>query len=163
MSLDLEDRPRRGRPPARNEILRSGQLGGVAPEELAERFGTPLYVYDLDVIERQVEALQAVLPPVAELAYAVKANPALAVVEHLGRLGLGADIASGGELATVLRAGIGAGRIVMTGPGKRDEELAAAVATGIRAVTVESPGSWHDSKPSRPGWDGSNRYCSALR
>ncbi len=140
MSLDVEDRPRRGRPPQRNEILRSGQLGGVAPEELAERFGTPLYVYDLDVIERQVVALQAVLPPGAELAYAVKANPALAVVEHLGRLGLGADIASGGELATVRRAGIGADRIVMTGPGKRDEELTAAVAMGIRAVTVESPG-----------------------
>ncbi|MBA3235854.1 MAG: alanine racemase, partial [Chloroflexi bacterium] len=140
MSLDVEDRPRRGRPPQRNEILRSGQFGGIAPEELAEQFGTPLYVYDLDVIERQVVALQTVLPSVAELAYAVKANPALAVVEHLGRLGLGADIASGGELATVRRAGIGADRIVMTGPGKRDDELAAAVAMGIRAVTVESPG-----------------------
>ena len=46
--------PRRGRPPARNEILRAGRLGGLAPEELASRFGTPLYVYDLDVIERQV-------------------------------------------------------------------------------------------------------------
>ncbi len=140
MSLDLAERPRRGRPPARNEILRSGQLGGIAPEELAERFGTPLYIYDLDVIERQVAALRAVLPPVVELAYAVKANPALAVVAHLGRLGLGADIASGGELTTVQRAGIAADRIVMTGPGKRDEELAAAVVTGIRAVTVESPG-----------------------
>ncbi len=70
----------------------------------------------------------------------MKANPALAIVAHLGRLGLGADVASGGELATALRAGIGPDRIVMTGPGKRDEELAAAVAAGIRAITVESPG-----------------------
>jgi len=132
--------PRRGRPPARNEILRAGRLGGLAPEELATRFGTPLYVYDLDVIDRQVESLRAVLPAVVDLAYAVKANPALAVVAHLGRLGLGADVASGGELATAIRAGIDPGRIVMTGPGKRDEELAAAVAAGIRAVTVESPG-----------------------
>ena len=132
--------PRRGRPPARNEILRAGRLGGLAPEELATRFGTPLYVYDLDVIDRQVESLRAVLPAVADLAYAVKANPALAVVAHLGRLGLGADVASGGELATAIRAGIDPVRIVMTGPGKRDEELAAAVAAGIRAVTVESPG-----------------------
>ena len=59
---------------------------------------------------------------------------------HLGRLGLGADVASGGELETARRAGIAADRIVMTGPGKRDDELAAAVAAGIRAITVESPG-----------------------
>lgn len=140
MSLELVDRPRRGRPPARNEILRGGLLGGLAPSELAERFGTPFYVYDLDVIERQVRALQHVLPSVVDLAYAVKANPALAVVEHLGRLGLGADVASRGELETVVRAGIEPARIVMTGPGKRDDELAAAVAAGVRAVTVESPG-----------------------
>ena len=106
MSLEIAPGPRRGRPTNRNEILRAGRLGGLAPHVLAERFGTPLYVYDLDVIERQVAALQAVLPPVVELAYAVKANPALAVVEHLGRLGLGADVASGGELATARRAGI---------------------------------------------------------
>ena len=140
MSLDLATRPRRGRPPARNEILRSGRLAGIEPDELAEQFGTPLYVYDLDVIERQVRALEAVLPNEVELAYAVKANPALAVVAHVGRLGLGADVASGGELATARRAGIAADRIVMTGPGKRDDELRGAVAAGIRAVTVESPG-----------------------
>ncbi|MEO8570852.1 MAG: alanine racemase [Chloroflexota bacterium] len=140
MSLELLSRPRRGRPPARNEILKSGRLAGLVPEDLAARFGTPFYVYDFDVIERQVATLQAVLPPVVELAYAVKANPALAVVSHLGRLGLGADIASGGELATARRAGIAPDRIVMTGPGKRDAELEAVVAAGIRAVTVESPG-----------------------
>lgn len=138
--LDRADRPRRGRPPARNEILRSGRLAGLDPRELAERFGTPLYVYDLDVIDRQVGALRAALPERVELAYAVKANPSLAIVTHLGGLGLGADVASGGELATALRAGIGPERIVMTGPGKRDEELEAAVRTGIRAVTVESVG-----------------------
>ncbi len=137
---DPTDHPRRGRPPARNEILRAGRFGGLAPEELAERFGTPFYVYDFDVIERQVAALRNALPSVVEVAYAVKANPALAVVAHLGRLGLGADVASGGELETVRRAGIGPERVVMTGPGKRDDELRAAVAAGIRAVTVESPG-----------------------
>lgn len=140
MSVALEDRPRRGRPPARNEILRAGRLGGMSPTDLAERFGTPLYVYDLGVVDGQVAALRAVLPPVVELAYAVKANPALAVVAHLRRLGLGADVASGGELEAVTRAGFSADRVVMTGPGKRDDELRAAVAAGIRAITVESPG-----------------------
>jgi diaminopimelate decarboxylase len=139
MTVEIGERPRRGRPPLRNEILRSGHLGGVAPEALAERFGTPQYVYDFDVIERQANALRAVLPPAVEIAYAVKANPSLAVVSHLGRLGLGADVASGGELALATRAGIAAERIVMTGPGKRDDELRGAVAAGIRAVTVESP------------------------
>ncbi|HEX6868833.1 MAG TPA: alanine racemase [Candidatus Limnocylindrales bacterium] len=132
--------PRRGRPPARNEVLRAGRLAGLDPADLATRFGTPLYVYDLDVVERQLAALTEALPAEVELAYAVKANPALAVVTQLGRLGMGADVASGGELATVLRAGIDAGRVVMTGPGKRDDELRAAVAAGVRAVTVESPG-----------------------
>ena len=122
------------------EILRSGRLAGLTVEDLADRYGTPLFVYDLGVIDRQVDALLAVLPDRAELAYAVKANPALAIVAHMGRLGLGADIASGGELATALRAGISADRIVMTGPGKREEELTAAVSAGVRAVTVESIG-----------------------
>jgi diaminopimelate decarboxylase len=139
VSIQIEARPRRGRPPGRNEIARAGRLAGIAPYELAERFGTPLYVYDLDVIDRQAAALAAVLPERVELAYAVKANPALAVVSHIRRLGLGADVASTGELALVQRAGMTPGRIVMTGPGKRDDELEAAVTAGVRAITVESP------------------------
>ena len=107
---------------------------------IAARFGTPCYVYDLDVVDRQVDALRAVLPPVTDIAYAVKANPALAIVAHLGARGTRRGRGVG------RRAGDGPprrdrpGRIVMTGPGKRDEELRAAVAAGIRAVTVESPG-----------------------
>jgi diaminopimelate decarboxylase len=131
---------RRGRPPARNEILRDGRLAGIAPSDLAERFGTPAFVYDLDAAGRQVDALRVVLPARADLAYAVKANPNLAVLRHLAAMGLGADVASGGELRHVLRAGFDPGRVVMTGPGKRDEELAAAVEAGVRAVTVESVG-----------------------
>lgn len=139
MSVDVADRVPRGRPTVRNEILRAGRLGGLSADTLAAEHGTPFYAYDLDVVTRQAEALRAVLPPVVDVAYAVKANPALAVVAHLGRLGLGADVASAGELQLVRRAGIAPDRIVMTGPGKRDDELEAAVALGIRAVTVESP------------------------
>jgi diaminopimelate decarboxylase len=61
-------------------------------------------------------------------------------VAHLAALGVGADVASGGELDLVRRAGIAATDVVFTGPGKRDDELAAAVDAGLRAVTVESPG-----------------------
>ncbi len=131
---------RRTRPPRRNGILRGGPLGGLDPSELADRFGTPFYVYDLDVVTGQVNALRAVLPARVELAYAVKANPSLGVIAHLGALGLGADVASAGELEAVARAGIDADAIVMTGPGKRETELAEAVEARIRAVTVESPG-----------------------
>ena len=77
-------------------------LAGVDPEDLAERYGTPLYVYDLDVVDRQGTALRSILPASFEVAYAVKANPALAVVAHLGSIGLGIDVASGGARATAL-------------------------------------------------------------
>lgn len=140
------DGPRRGRPRARNEILRSGRLAGLdgpSLERLAAEVETPFYLYDLEIIDRQVAALRAILPPRFELAYAVKANPTLAIVAHLAGEDpaghrLGADIASGGELAAALAAGVPAERIVFTGPGKRDDELVLAVASGLRAVTAES-------------------------
>lgn len=125
---------------ARNEIVASGRLGGHRPEELADRFGTPFFVYDLDVVTRQVEALRAAVPEGFRVAFALKANPSLGVVAHLARLGLGGDVASAGELATALRAGMDPGRIVFTGPGKTDAELRGAVQANVGLVTVESPG-----------------------
>ncbi|HEU0243019.1 MAG TPA: hypothetical protein VFQ75_03885, partial [Candidatus Limnocylindrales bacterium] len=119
-------------------IHHAGLLGGVDPEALAARFGTPFYAYDLDVVAGQVASLREVLPPSFDLAYAAKANPLLAVLRHLASLGVGVDVASGGELRHVLRAGFDPGRVVFTGPGKRDEELDAAVGAGVGVVTVES-------------------------
>ena len=118
----------------------AGLVAGFDPEGLAATFGTPLYVYDLDIVERQVAALRDALPGAFDLAYAVKANPSLGVVANLASLGLGADVASAGELALAIRAGIDPTRIVFTGPGKRDDELEAAVVAGVRAVTIESIG-----------------------
>jgi diaminopimelate decarboxylase len=121
-------------------ILDAGLIAGLSPAALAEEFGTPFYVYDLDLVGRRVDALRAVLPRGFRVAYAVKANPSLAVVAYLRSRGIGADVASGGELETVLRAGFEPAAIAMTGPGKREAELAAAVAAGIGFITVESPG-----------------------
>jgi len=126
--------------PAAGGILEAGRLAGLSPAALAEAFGTPFYVYDLDLIGHRVAALRDVLPRGFRVAFAVKANPALAVVAHLRRCGVGADVASGGELETGLRAGFEPSTIAMTGPGKRDEELAAAVSACIGVLTVESPG-----------------------
>jgi diaminopimelate decarboxylase len=121
-------------------IAVGSQIAGQDPEALAALAGTPFYAYDLDVVTARVEALRAILPPSFELAYAIKANPSLAVVAHLAALGLGADIASLGELELVERAGIEPSRVIFTGPGKSGMEHRAAVAAGIRAITVESPG-----------------------
>jgi diaminopimelate decarboxylase len=124
----------------RHGILRDGALGGADPEVLAATYGTPFFAYDLDVVTAQVAALRAAMPSSFDLAFAVKANPSLAVLRHLARLGLGADVASGGELRHVRRAGFDPGHVVFTGPGKREDELAAAVDAGVRVVTVESRG-----------------------
>jgi diaminopimelate decarboxylase len=120
-------------------ILDAGLLAGISPAALAEEFGTPFYVYDLDLIGRRVAALKAVLPRGFRVAFAVKANPSLAVLSYLRTCGVGADVASAGELEAVLRAGFDPASVAMTGPGKRDAELAAAVAAGIGLITVESP------------------------
>jgi diaminopimelate decarboxylase len=107
--------------------------------ELARLHDTPLYVYDLAVLERRVGALRAALPGAFRLAYAVKANPNPAVLARIAGLGLGADVASGGELTRVLAAGFEPASLVFTGPGKRDSELTAAVVAGVGLITVESP------------------------
>jgi diaminopimelate decarboxylase len=118
---------------------RSLYLGGVALSAIADGAGTPVYVYNAEVIRRQYRALDAALSPVPHrLAYAVKANANLAVLRVLRDLGAGADIVSGGELARALAAGFPADRIVFSGVGKTDEELAGAVAAGIGHIHLES-------------------------
>ena len=69
-------------------------------EEIAERFGTPFYVYDFNAVEARVAALGATVGPRFEIAFAVKANPSLGLLTVLGRTGIGADVASRGELRT---------------------------------------------------------------
>ena len=115
------------------------QLAGVALTAIADGVGTPAYVYNADVIRRQFHALDQALAPVPHrIAYAVKANSNLAVLRVLRDLGAGADIVSGGELARALAAGFDPGRVVFSGVGKTDAELAAAVQAGIGHVHLES-------------------------
>lgn len=114
------------------------RVGGIPCSELARRYGTPLYVYDLGRIRRDVVRLAGVLPPETRILYSIKANPLLALVTLLGREGCGAEVASAGELAAALRASIAPDRIVFAGPGKSREEHLAAIAAGIRAIHLES-------------------------
>jgi diaminopimelate decarboxylase len=110
-------------------------------EALAARFGTPLFVYDAALIEARYRALTSAFAGVDVLvAYSVKANGNLAILDRLARLGAGADIVSGGELHRAIRAGIPGDRIVFAGVGKTASELRAAVGARIHGCHVESAG-----------------------
>ena len=124
--------------PSPMSIEAGARVAGMDPVDLVRAHGSPLFVYDLDVVSARVEALRAALPANVEVAFAVKANPNPTLLNHLAGLGLGADVASMGELDAVTRAGFDLRRVVFTGPGKTDAEIAKAVRTGIRALTVES-------------------------
>ena len=114
-------------------------LADVRLHEIAEKAGTPTYVYNLRVIRERYRALDAALAPVPHrICFAVKANGNLAVLRTLAELGAGADIVSGGELRRALAAGFPAERVVFSGVGKSDAELEAAVAAGVGHIHVES-------------------------
>ena len=106
----------------------------------AQRFGTPLYLYDFDVIAARVRSLREALGPRFELAYAVKANPALGVLSFLSKFGLSSDVASRGELAAALRAGFPPSKILATGPAKSDADLEALVKARVSLIHAE--GEW---------------------
>ncbi|MDT7933331.1 MAG: diaminopimelate decarboxylase [Sphingomonadaceae bacterium] len=116
---------------------------GVALSAIADAAGTPVYVYSAAAIEERYRRLAAALPPSALIAYAVKANPNLAVVATLARLGAGADVVSGGELARARRASVPANRIVFSGVGKTVGELERALTEGILQLNVESEPELH--------------------
>ncbi len=112
---------------------------GVPLTSIAERVGTPVYVYSRRYIEARYHILeQALAPRGADICYAVKANANLAVLRCLAELGAGFDIVSGGELARVIAAGGQADRVIFSGVGKRDDEMDLALKLGIRCFNVES-------------------------
>lgn len=110
-------------------------------EALAERYGTPFYVYDLDEVDAARQELVAALPAGCEVFYALKANPHPGVVNALRRPAIGgchAEISSTGELNAALAAGFSGGDCLYTGPGKTAEELTTAVAAGVRLFSTDS-------------------------
>ncbi len=91
------------------------------------------------ITRERVATLQAALGPRFEIAYAVKANPSLGLLSVLGKLGLGADVASRGELAAARRAGFAPSRLLATGPSKSDADLSALISAGIGQIHAEGP------------------------
>jgi diaminopimelate decarboxylase len=117
------------------------EIGGVAAEELARRFGTPLYVYDAVTLRERAQAyLDGVAGhPDAHISFACKACCTVGVVRLLGECGLGADVASAGELAAALRAGIDPSRIVVHGNGKTGADIDAAIAARCSLIVLDGP------------------------
>jgi diaminopimelate decarboxylase len=112
---------------------------GIAAADLARRFGTPLYVYSTAAMARALAAYQRALVGRDHLlCYAVKANPALAVLQWFARRGCGFDIVSGGELERVLAAGGEPSRIVFSGVGKTRAEMRRALEVDVLCFNVES-------------------------
>ena len=112
---------------------------GVSLADVAGRYGTPCFVYSRAALEgafRQFDAAFGEAPHL--VCYAVKANPNLALLNLLARLGSGFDIVSGGELARVIAAGGDPGKIVFSGVGKTTAEMHRGLELGIHCFNVES-------------------------
>ncbi len=111
----------------------------VDVDYIARRFGTPCYIYSRATVERHWHAFNDALGDHPHLiCYAVKANSNIAVLNVLAQLGSGFDIVSVGELERVLKAGGDPSRVVFSGVGKQDVEMARALDVGIRCFNVES-------------------------
>ena len=113
-------------------------IDGEKTTDLAERAGgTPLFVYSRQMLAARMARLRAAMPDGVSIHYAVKANPYIPLVQVMSELVDGFDIASGGELARVREAGIDPALVSFAGPGKRDDELATAIAAGV-TINLES-------------------------
>lgn len=106
--------------------------------EIAAAIGTPFYLYSTATLLRHFCVFRDALPEGSLIAYAVKANGNLAVIETLAREGAGADVVSEGELRRALAGGVPPDRIVFSGVGKTQAELGFALDTGIFQINVES-------------------------
>jgi len=111
----------------------------VNSAEVAERYGTPVYVYDLDEIRRAHADLRRGLPGEAVLYYSLKANPHPLVVAELLELGCRGEVSSPGEIRAALAAGADPSDLLLTGPGKTAEVVALALDHGLTRFSVDSP------------------------
>jgi diaminopimelate decarboxylase len=113
-------------------------------KSLAKEYGTPLYVYDFDYIEKQFNSLKEAFKARKSLiCYAAKANSNLSVLKHVANLGAGCDCVSIGEVKRALYAGVAKYKIIFSGVGKRDEEIQEALKEDILMINLESEEEMH--------------------
>jgi diaminopimelate decarboxylase len=114
-------------------------IGGRRADALVEQAGdTPLFVYDLSRVTAQVRRFRSACPGV-NLHYAIKANTYASLLKHISKLVDGLDVASAGEMTAALASGTDSREISFAGPGKRDDELVAAIEAGV-TLNLESEG-----------------------
>ncbi len=106
---------------------------------LVDRFGSPIYVYDLERVRAAHAALVQIIPDGARLLYSLKANPATDLAACVADCGAGAEVSSAGELASALAAGFAPSDILYTGPGPTAQEVECALELGVTHFSVESP------------------------
>jgi diaminopimelate decarboxylase len=113
-------------------------MGEVPVTSIADRFGTPLYIYDRHILERQWTKLRDALPTEFTISYSIKANPHRNILQFFLNKGCGLEVASGGELFQAFGAGCPPDRIVFAGPGKTEPELEFALSQSIGEIHLES-------------------------
>nr|WP_211840871.1 diaminopimelate decarboxylase [Pseudoxanthomonas sacheonensis] len=120
-------------------VAETERFDGIDLLTLGNAIATPFYAYSANAIRQRIADLQQALAGMdAVVCFAVKANPTLAILQLMAKAGLGADIVSSGELRRSLRAGIPASRIVFSGVGKSDAEIAEALDAGVGRFNIES-------------------------
>ena len=127
--------------------------------ELLERYGSPLYVYDLEEAERRAKALFELLPKSAKLLYALKANPIADVCATLQAAGCRVEIASVAELKIALEAGFVPNEILCSGPGKTVAIVRDALHAGVTHFSCDS---WYDLERLSAATSAAKRTASAL-
>jgi diaminopimelate decarboxylase len=112
----------------------------VAIADIAAAVGTPVYIYSRATLERHADVFAAAVAQAGRThnAFAVKANPNLAVLGVMARRGFGADVVSGGEMARAIAAGMAPADIVFSGVGKSRAEMEAALSAGVGQFNIES-------------------------
>jgi diaminopimelate decarboxylase len=107
--------------------------------EIVRQHGTPTYAFDVQGLRRQVEKLQTHLPDDVGILYSLKANASLGICDVFRKCGIGADVASAGELATAIEAGFSAENIFVAGPFKLPETISQLIDVPQAIVSVDSP------------------------
>jgi diaminopimelate decarboxylase len=105
---------------------------------LAERFDSPFYFYDLDALDLHLKQIKSILDPEFKVWYACKANPLSSILSLLKENGFGADVASTGELAQAMSAGLSGSNLIATGPAKSKKYLANLLDNSVSMIIIES-------------------------
>ncbi len=114
------------------------RTGGVSVSALAAKYGTPLFVYDHEVLEKKWACLRNAVPPDFSICYSVKANPTRMILQFFLAKQAGLEVASAGEFCLALDAGCSPEKIIFAGPGKTESELELVLRRGIGEIHIES-------------------------